>query len=82
MRKEIKLGAEELGREAEKLMHAIAEHNVYLDSLEKKTVKVEQRSVKLSQKLLRSMKELREDGRNTIIVALTVTSILLLFYLL
>lgn len=82
MKQEIKEGAEVLGREAEKLFHAIAEHNLYLESLDKQTGLVEQRSLRLSQKLLRTMKEIRQDGRNTIIVTLTVTSILLLFYLL
>ncbi|KAI5180596.1 hypothetical protein NEOKW01_0880 [Nematocida sp. AWRm80] len=81
MQTEIKKETEILSKEAQRVYAAISEHNMYLDTLEKQTQKVEHKSVLLSQKLLRTMKEIREDGRNTIIATLTVTTILLLFYL-
>ncbi|KAI5189819.1 hypothetical protein NEMIN01_0682 [Nematocida minor] len=81
MQEEIKKKTEMLTREAHKVHYAIEQHNIHLDSLEQQTEKVEQKSKILSGKLLRTMKEIRKDGRNTIIIALTITLIMLILYL-
>ncbi|KAI5137253.1 hypothetical protein NEAUS04_1959 [Nematocida ausubeli] len=82
MQEEIKKSTEMLSKEAHKVYHAIEQHNFHLDSLEQQTEKLENKSRALSNKLLKTMKEIRKDGRNTIIIALTITLIILIIYLL
>ncbi|OAG30967.1 hypothetical protein NEDG_02196 [Nematocida displodere] len=82
MQTEMKQETALLAQEAARVYSAISEHNLYLEGLEKHTTKVEGKSMLLSQKLLRTMREIRKDGRNTIIATLTLTTVLLLFYLL
>jgi len=80
MQREIKKETEALAEEAKKVLSAITEHNLQLEELENQTKKVESRSVLLSQKLLRTVKEIQEDGRNALIAVLTVTFVLLFLY--
>ncbi|KAI5172257.1 hypothetical protein NEFER03_1371 [Nematocida sp. LUAm3] len=82
MREEIKKEAEILAKEATSVYIAINEHNLHLESLEKQTQKVEERSIRLTQKLLHTLKEARKDGKNTIIIALVALFVLLVIYLL
>lgn len=82
MEEEIRREAETLNKEAHRVYYAINEHNAQLELLEKQTQKVEHKSILLSQKLLRTMKEIQKDGKNTIIIALVITSVLLIVYLL
>lgn len=81
MQEEIRKKTEILTREAQKVYYAIEQQNIHLDSLEHQTEKVENKSKILSGKLLRTMKEIKKDGRNTIIIALTITLIMLILYL-
>ncbi|KAH9385614.1 uncharacterized protein NEMAJ01_0510 [Nematocida major] len=81
MHTEIKKRAEMLAKEAQKVHYAIEQHNIHLGTLEQQTEKVEQKSKILSNKLLRTVKEMQKDGRNTIIIALTLTAIMLILYL-
>ncbi|KAI5166859.1 hypothetical protein NEIG_00737 [Nematocida sp. ERTm5] len=82
MQAEIKKSTEILSKEAHKVYYAIEQHNLHLDTLEQQTEKVENKSKVLSNKLLKTMKEIRKDGRNTIIIALTITLVVLIIYLL
>lgn len=81
MQEEIRRKTEMLNREAQKVYCAIERQNFHLVDLEHQTEKVENKSKILTGKLLRTMKEIRKDGRNTIIVALTITLVMLLLYL-
>lgn len=81
MQEEIRKKTEILTREAHKVHYAIEQQNDHLVNLEQQTEKVENKSKILSGKLLRTMKEIKKDGRNTIIIAMTITLIMLILYL-
>lgn len=79
---EIKRSTKFLTKEAQKLYYAIEQHNIQLAYLDKETEKIEKKSLTLSNKLLKTVKELKKDSRNSLIIFLTVSFLLLLLYIL
>lgn len=80
MKEELHREAAVLTREVEKVYVALEEQNANLESLEKRTQKIEGKSLRLRAKLKAALEAIGKDNRNSAIIVLSLLALCLFIY--